>query len=160
MNKRILISNNDSEEIEILVESLFNKATQVSNRRLYVLVTDTNYYKELIEAIKSKIETNLNARFKTLSITKTIVELFTLSTIEIMLKKRIWSIEGTRGKKIDDLYIKANQVTVDILTNNRDILYSLLSCTIATIDPTFTLLINNNINISNELITDYRKILL
>ena len=160
MNKRILISNNDSEEIEILVESLFNKATQVSNRRLYVIVTDTNYYEKLIEAIKSKIETNLNARFKILSTTKTIVELFTLSTIEIMLKKRIWSIEGTRGKRIDDLYIKVNQVTVDILTNNRDILYSLLSCTIATIDPTFTLLINNNINISNELIADYRKILL
>lgn len=58
------------------------------------------------------------------------------------------------------IYIKANQVTVDILTNNRDILYSLLSCTIATIDPTFTLLINNNINVSNELIADYRKILL
>ena len=51
MNKRILISNNDSEEIEILVESLFNKATQVSNRRLYVLVTDTNYSEEFIEAI-------------------------------------------------------------------------------------------------------------
>ena len=160
MNKRILISNNDSEEIEILVESLFNKATQVPNRRLLVIVTDTDYYEELLEAIKSKMETNLNARFKTLSTTKSIVELFTLSTIEIMLKKRIWSIEGIRGKRIDDLYIKANQVTVDILTNNRDILYSLLSCTIATIDPTFTLLINNNININNELIADYRKILL
>lgn len=160
MNKRILISNNDSEEIEILVESLFNKAAQVPNRRLLVIVTDTDYYEELIEAIKSKIETSLNTRFKILSATKTIVELFTLSTIEIMLKKHIWSIEGTRGKKIDDLYIKANQITVDILTNNRDILYSLLSCTIATIDPTFTLLINNNINVSNELIADYRKILL
>ena len=89
MNKRILISNNDSEEIEILVESLFNKAAQVPNRRLLVIVTDTDYYEELLEAIKSKIETSLNARFKTLSTTKTIVELFTLSTIEIMLKKHI-----------------------------------------------------------------------
>lgn len=82
MNKRILISNNDSEEIEILVESLFNKAAQVPNRRLLVIVTDTDYYEELLEAIKSKMETNLNARFKILSATKTIVELFTLSTIE------------------------------------------------------------------------------
>ena len=57
MNKRILISNNDSEEIEILVESLFNKATQVPNRRLLVIVTDTDYYEELLEAIKSKMET-------------------------------------------------------------------------------------------------------
>lgn len=154
MNKRILISNNESEEIEILVESLFNKAAQVPNRRLCVIVTDTDYYEELLEAIKNKMETNLNARFKTLSTTKTIIELFTLSTIEIILKKHIWSIEGTRGKKIDDLYIKANQVTVDILTNNRDILCSLLSYTMATIDPTFTLLIDNNINISNELIVD------
>lgn len=155
--KRLLISNNNSKEQEIIIKELLNKATLGSNKSLCFFIFEENYYNAVVDTIIDSKTSYMNKIYKYKKTTK--IELLNGSVIEVYLFDNMSNFQNLRGKKINELYIKLNNESASEMNKDNN-LYSLLSAFTSKENDTLTIAINNKIDIDNDLIITHRKILI